>query len=108
MTCPSPVWCIEQRSRTSVLHPQEQSWRPKREPLTAKIGDFLDQVSERFDWVVIDSPAVSCASFEVLRDFVDGVLLVVRAMETSSKELSASLSKLKNTKVLGFVLNEAV
>ena len=37
------------------------------EPLTAKIGDFLDQVSERFDWVVIDSPAVSCASFEVLQ-----------------------------------------
>ena len=105
-----PITSVVYRTEISnfCVTPSGAVLASEREPLTAKIGDFLDQVSERFDWVVIDSPAVSCASFEVLRDFVDGVLLVVRAMETSSKELSASLSKLKNTKVLGFVLNEAV
>ena len=78
----------------------------KQIPLTAKIGAFVEHVSERFDWVVIDSPPISCASFEVLSRFSDGVLLVVKAMDTSSKELSASLSKLQNARLLGFVLNE--
>jgi len=75
-------------------------------PLTAKIGTFLEQVSERFDWIVIDSPPVACTSFEVLSQFADGILLVAKAMETSSRELSASLSKLQNARLLGFVLNE--
>jgi Mrp family chromosome partitioning ATPase len=96
--------------RTEILNfcvtPSGSTLESKPNPLTAKIGAFVEHVSERFDWVVIDSPPISCASFEVLSKFADGVLLLVKAMETSSKEVSASVSKLQNTKLLGFVLNE--
>jgi succinoglycan biosynthesis transport protein ExoP len=86
--------------------PSGSALESNQNPLTAKMEAFVGQVSERFDWVVIDSPPIASGSFEVLSQFTDGVLLVVKAMETSSKELSASLSRLQKTRLLGFVLNE--
>jgi Mrp family chromosome partitioning ATPase len=86
--------------------PSGSASKSNQSPLTTKIGAFLEHVCDRFDWVIIDSPPIASTPFEVLSQFADGVLLVAKAMQTSSRELSASLSKLQNTRLLGFVLNE--
>ena len=67
---------------------------------------LLERVSSAFDWVLIDSPpCLPVADANVLADFCDGVLLVVRAGSTPSAVVQRAGRELSSRNVVGVVLN---
>jgi succinoglycan biosynthesis transport protein ExoP len=69
---------------------------------------FLDELSERFDRVVIDSPPIAAVTDSaVLSTLVDGTVFVVRAFKTSRHVARQGLRILRDVdaRVVGAVLN---
>jgi protein-tyrosine kinase len=76
--------------------------------MAQKVRSFLGEISARFDWVIVDCPSVASPFFEDMEAFggvAAGILLVVRASGTPSKEVSNSIAKLRGANFVGFVLN---
>ena len=71
-----------------------------------RMRSFLTYVTDKFDWIIFDSPPVAAmADSEILSTVTDGVLLVVRALVTPSDMLAKSIEALKGKNILGVVLN---
>ena len=81
------------------------------ELLTGRRMDaFADELSRRFDYVIIDSaPLLAVSDAAALSRHVDGVLLVVQAKRVSLPQLRESLATLDRVgaPLLGIVLNRA-
>jgi succinoglycan biosynthesis transport protein ExoP len=73
-----------------------------------RFGRLIQQVREKFDYILIDAPPVLLVTDPLILAFaVDGIVLVVRAGVTTKlvmKRLRAALQK-PNVKALGYVLN---
>ena len=70
---------------------------------------ILQLLSGMYDYVFIDTPPVSLVTdAAILSRYVDGVILVVRADETTKQALNASKKALEdvNANILGAVLND--
>ena len=64
------------------------------------------QLSEWFDWIIIDSPPVlPLADTSVWMRLAEGILLVVRQGTTQKGHLKKGIEGLESSKVLGAVLN---
>ena len=71
-----------------------------------RMKQFLERVKPAFDWIIIDSPpALPVADASVLGRLCDGVLLVVRANSTPSVAAQKAAKELRDTHILGVVLN---
>jgi len=71
-----------------------------------RMRTFLTHASEKFNWVILDSPPiVALADTDLLASMVDGVLLVVRAFQTPADLLAKSIESLNGKNLLGIVLN---
>ena len=73
------------------------------------MSNLLDKLSERYDYIFIDTPPVNLVTDTVvLSKKVSAVFLVVRIGVTDHKELKSTVSKLEfaNAKPLGFILND--
>jgi capsular exopolysaccharide synthesis family protein len=68
---------------------------------------LVENLSRRFDRVVIDSTAAHFADAGVLEPLADGVLLVVRAGRTTRPAVSRALGLVPRAKLLGLVLNDS-
>lgn len=70
--------------------------------------EFLEEVSQNFDYIIIDSTPINVVSdaLPIIRES-DGVVLVVRSYSSTHPELQKTLNSLKfiDAKVLGFVVN---
>ncbi len=69
---------------------------------------FLDELCERFDRVIIDSPPIAAVTDSaVLSTLVDGTIFVVRAFQTSKQLARQALRTLRDVdaRVVGAVLN---
>ena len=74
-----------------------------------KMSETLDQLSERFDYVIVDSPPIlPVTDAALLSRLVDGVVLVVRGHETQKHIARDSVQRLQrvNAKILGVVIND--
>ncbi|MEW5977957.1 MAG: CpsD/CapB family tyrosine-protein kinase [Acidobacteriota bacterium] len=68
--------------------------------------DFLSAASERFDWVILDSPPyLPLADAELMSTMVDGILFVVRASHTPASLVSKSAESLRGKNLLGVIFN---
>lgn len=67
----------------------------------------LQEMKERYDFVIIDSSPLSCAETSVLASKVDGVVLVLEAEKTSWETAQSAHKKLKSSNVdlMGVILN---
>jgi capsular exopolysaccharide synthesis family protein len=75
---------------------------------SGRMKQFLDRVKPAFDWIIIDSPpALPVADSSVLGGLADGVLLVVRANSTPSEASQRACKELRDSHILGVVLNTA-
>jgi capsular exopolysaccharide synthesis family protein len=71
-----------------------------------KFKTFLADVSELFDWIVIDSPpALPVSDASVLATMVDGILFVVRAASTPAEVSARGCRELQDGHIIGVVLN---
>jgi Mrp family chromosome partitioning ATPase len=74
------------------------------------MDSFIDELAQRFDYVIIDSaPILAVSDAAALSQHVDGVLLVVQAKRVTLGQLRASLSTLERVgaPLLGLVLTRA-
>lgn len=75
---------------------------------SAAMVSLLRSLSDMYDYVLIDTPPVSVVTdAAILSRFVDGVLLVIRAGETTKQALNLCKKNLEdvNAHILGAVLN---
>lgn len=71
-----------------------------------KLSTVLDDISQGFDWVVIDSPPVlPLADTSIWIRLSDAILVVTRPGITPKKQLQRSFEAIEQFKLLGTVLN---
>lgn len=72
-----------------------------------RLSDLVSEMSNWFDWVVIDSPpSAPLADASVWAKIADGILLVAREGKTPKTLLRKVLDSLGTAKLLGTVLND--
>ncbi len=70
--------------------------------------DVLADVRDRYDYIWIDAPPIlPLFDMSVISETVDGILIVIRAGETSEAVLSQAVKVLGSNKVIGSVLNRS-
>jgi len=75
---------------------------------SARFRKFLDELSERFDRIILDSPPlVAVTDSAIISTLCDGVVFVVRAFETSRQLGAQGLRSLRDVEapILGAILN---
>jgi len=75
-----------------------------------KMATLVDEMKKRYpdDRIIIfDTPSLLCADPMVLSRYVDAVLLVVEQEKTTARDLHRATELLKNTKILGTILNKS-
>jgi Mrp family chromosome partitioning ATPase len=69
---------------------------------------MMEQLTNWFDWVVIDSPPIlPLADTSVWTNMADGILLVTRQGTTQKRQLQRGLEALGKQKLIGALLNSA-
>lgn len=84
--------------------------QPPSHPLelmqSERLTELMDQLTEWFDWILIDSPpVVPLADTSVWMRLADGILMVAREGKTQKRQLRRGLQELDQSKLLGLVLN---
>lgn len=75
-----------------------------------RMGTLLQELSEQFDFILLDTPPVNVVTDAVvMKKNVHGYVMIVRAGMTQREEVKAALSKFEQLEanVIGFVLNDA-
>ena len=73
---------------------------------SASMASMLEQLTEWFDWILIDSPPLlPLADTSVLSRLADGVLLITRQGTSKKRPLEKGLEIVDRRKLLGVVLN---
>lgn len=74
------------------------------------IKDLVNELSESFDYVFIDTPPVGLfTDASIVSTFCDGMIFAIKSNDTKKEEISRALDNLKkvNAKVIGAVLTFA-
>ncbi len=72
-----------------------------------RLASLLADLRERFDYIVVDTPPVlPFPDVGILRDVIDGVVLVARAHRTPREMLRDSLTVIGRQRALGLVFND--
>jgi protein-tyrosine kinase len=75
---------------------------------SARFAEAFVRLTNRFDWIVVDStPILPIVDANLWSRLVDGTLLVVREGVTPIRALEKGLESLDDPKFVGMVLNEA-
>jgi capsular exopolysaccharide synthesis family protein len=79
---------------------------PLRSLSSARMKRVIQEASQRFDWVIIDSaPVGAVADAAVLATLVDGIVFVVRAGHSQYPVVKKSMQTLGHDRILGVILN---
>jgi protein-tyrosine kinase len=71
-----------------------------------RLKTLLDRVTPVFDWVIFDSPpCLPVADANILSEYCDGILLIVRAGVTQTEVAQRACQELQGKNVIGVVLN---
>ncbi len=80
---------------------------PASKVTSARLKDLIAAAVDSFDWVIIDTPPVNLFSDASLMSMlVDGVVLVVRASNTSSLHVQRAIAAITPERIVGAVLNQ--
>ncbi len=77
---------------------------------SARMKEMLDNLSQRYDYILIDTPPVNVLSDGLhMAKISDGVILIVRESQSTHDELKQAINSLKfiSAKILGIVYNGA-
>jgi protein-tyrosine kinase len=84
--------------------------RPAMDPLkvlsSERMDRFLDQVRDRFDWVLVDTPPVTLLTdAKLLASKADLIVLVVQAQKTQYAMVQRTVEAVGRERIIGVVLN---
>jgi Mrp family chromosome partitioning ATPase len=72
-----------------------------------RLASLLAALRDRFDYVVVDTPSVlPFPDVGILRDAVDGFVMIVRANRTTRDLLRDSLNTIGRPRTLGLIYND--
>ena len=72
-----------------------------------RLGALIDELRRRYDYVLVDTPsALPFPDVGILRDLVDGFIVVVRANRTPREQLQNTMAVLGRQRTLGLVFND--
>jgi Mrp family chromosome partitioning ATPase len=72
-----------------------------------RLSALLGELRQRFDYVLVDTPpALPYPDVGILRDLVDGFVVVVRANRTPKEMLQDTMTVLGRQRTLGLVFND--
>jgi capsular exopolysaccharide synthesis family protein len=75
---------------------------------SANMAELVEEVSKRFDRVILDTPAaLGMPDAKAVAELVDGIVLVVRADVTPWRDLEATIDLVDRRRLLGLLLNGA-
>jgi capsular exopolysaccharide synthesis family protein len=97
------------RENLSILPAGHMPPNPAELLASKQMGSLLGVLSERYDYILIDTPPVSVVTDAVvLSRIADGFLLVVRAGNTPIDSLKDSVSQLERVgaHIIGFLFND--
>lgn len=81
--------------------------RPLEVVTSKRFPDLLIEMSNIFDWIVVDTPPMlPMADAGVISHLCDGTLLTVRRETTPKSGLTQALARLEPGKLLGVILND--
>lgn len=92
----------------SVVFTGTLPYNPAELVSSGKMAEFINECSEHYDYVIIDTPPVNAyADTQIISTYVDGIVLVSRSAVTSSKDLNDAIETLEhsNGNLCGVVLN---
>lgn len=73
---------------------------------SGRMHDILEQASEQFDWVIIDTPPVGLLTdAHLLAAMVDAAVLVINAGTTQHPVIHQAIESIGREKIVGVVLN---
>lgn len=105
LTLDDVVW-RHPRFRLAVLPAGRRLSMPYEVLKSARLGEFLHQARQRYDYVVVDTPPlVPVPDSRLIADRVDGFVLVVAAHRTPRPLFEDALSMMDPAKVIGIVFN---
>jgi Mrp family chromosome partitioning ATPase len=74
---------------------------------SSQFRDFLEQMKKEYDYIILDlPPLLPLADANVVTQFADGVIMVIRAGHTPQHIVKRAIAELDTRKVLGVVLND--
>jgi len=84
--------------------------RPDSDPMAGLASErmhaILKEASERFDWVILDTPPVGLISdANLMAGFVDGVIFVIGANTTNYQLVERAINEIGRDRIIGTVLN---
>lgn len=83
------------------------SMQPLEVLQSQRMSELINQLSDVFDWVVIDSPPmVPLADSSVWASMAEGVMIVVREKFTQVELLNQAVELIETKKLLGIVMND--
>lgn len=94
--------------KLTILPAGNPSNNPTELLTTKKMKALLDEVKHRYEdrFIIIDSAPPSLASeTAAIANYVDGILIVIKAGRTPRKAIDEVIEKLGKDKILGFILN---
>jgi len=92
--------------RLSVLTAGRSQQSPMADLTSERMREIMDDVSERFDWIIVDTPPVGLLSdASLLAALADGVVLVIGARTTQYAAVQKAVSEFGQDRILGVVLN---
>jgi capsular exopolysaccharide synthesis family protein len=77
--------------------------------MSKKISDFFKAAKEKYDFIIVDSPAVMERSdAQIISQYVEGCILVIRAGQVNKEDAKQTKELLEkvNAKILGAVFNK--
>jgi Mrp family chromosome partitioning ATPase len=76
--------------------------------ISSRLENLVASLSQRFDWIFIDSPPVLAVPDAVdMARVADGILLVVREAKTPYQTIQRAQVAFRQSRLLGIVLNAA-
>jgi protein-tyrosine kinase len=91
--------------KLSCLPAGQSASQPLEVFQSQRTAEMLDQITESFDWVIIDAPPLILADPNLWATLADGTLLVVKQGKTPKRLLRKSLESIENLKLIGIVMN---
>ena len=80
---------------------------PASKVTSSRLKDLIAAAVDSFDWVIVDTPPVNLFSdASLMAMLVDGVVLVVRASNTSSLQAQRAIAAITPERIVGAVLNQ--
>ncbi len=103
--------CIQQTSldNLDIITSGPKPPNPSELLASAQTEKLLEAVSEKYDYIIIDTPPINVVSDTLgLNKYIAGVILVLRYGITTFDEVTESMknTELSDTNIMGFVLND--